>query len=207
MTSLLRGTRLALIASIALGLVGLVFAGCGSSSSSSTTAGGGAAPGGTSTTETQAAAAGDIPDNQHFLNYTSKAAGYSIKYPEGWARKGSPTNLTFADKDNQVHIAITKGTMPSVAAARSALEHSVPASANLKVNTAKQETVSGSPGIHITYDVLGSADPVTGKRLTIMVDRYVLAKGGKVATVDESTPVGVDNVDAYRLIIESFKWA
>ena len=47
---------------------------------------------------------------------------------------------------------------------------------------------------------------MTGKRLTVMVDRYLLAKAGNVATVDESTPVGVDNVDAYRMIIQSFKW-
>jgi hypothetical protein len=47
---------------------------------------------------------------------------------------------------------------------------------------------------------------VTGKKPTLMVDRYVLANKGRVATVDESTPVGVDNVDAYRKIIESFRW-
>ena len=31
----------------------------------------------------------------------------------------------------------------------------------------------------------------------MMVDRYVLANKGRVATVNEATPVGVDNVDAY----------
>ncbi len=179
-------------------------AGCGSSSSTTSTTSGAPVA---STSEAQSAAAGDIPDNQQFLVYNNKAAGYSVKYPEGWARKGSPKDLTFADKDNQVQIAITNGSMPSVAAARSALEQSVPSSANLKISSAKQETISGSPTIHITYDKLGPKDPVTGKSLTLMVDRYGLAKGGKVATVDESTPVGVDNVDAYRLIIESFKWA
>jgi hypothetical protein len=34
----------------------------------------------------------------------------------------------------------------------------------------------------------------------------LLAKGGKVATVDLATPAGVDNVDAYRMMIESFRW-
>jgi hypothetical protein len=36
--------------------------------------------------------------------------------------------------------------------------------------------------------------------------RYYLARGGKTAVVDLGTPVGVDNVDAYRLMIESFRW-
>jgi hypothetical protein len=173
-------------------------AGCGSSSSSTTT--------GPGTSEAQQAAAGDIPDNQQFLVYKNRQAGYSIKYPEGWARKGSPNDLTFADKDNQVHVAVSQGSLPSTAAAKAELERSLPSSAQLKIKTAQTETISGQKAIHITYDELGPPDPVTGKRLTLMVDRFVLARGGKVAIVDESTPVGVDNVDAYRLIIESFTW-
>jgi hypothetical protein len=40
----------------------------------------------------------------------------------------------------------------------------------------------------------------------LIVDRYAFAGGGHVAVVDLGTPVGVDNVDAYRKMIESFKW-
>jgi len=47
---------------------------------------------------------------------------------------------------------------------------------------------------------------VTGKRVTLVVDRYYFAHAGKEAIVDLGTPVGVDNVDAYRLMIESFRW-
>jgi hypothetical protein len=47
---------------------------------------------------------------------------------------------------------------------------------------------------------------VTGKRVTLVVDRYYLWRGGKIAVVDLGTPRGVDNVDAYRLMIESFMW-
>jgi hypothetical protein len=47
---------------------------------------------------------------------------------------------------------------------------------------------------------------VTGKRVTLLVDRYELAKNGKRATVELGTPRGVDNVDAYRMMIESFRW-
>ena len=36
--------------------------------------------------------------------------------------------------------------------------------------------------------------------------RQALANKGRVATVNEATPVGVDNVDAYLKIIESFRW-
>ena len=49
-------------------------------------------------------------------------------------------------------------------------------------------------------------DPVTGKRQPLIVDRYVYSHGGKVATIDLGTVKGVDNVDAYRLISNSFSW-
>ena len=42
--------------------------------------------------------------------------------------------------------------------------------------------------------------------MTLTVDRYYLWHSGRRAVVDLGTPVGVDNVDAYRLIIESFRW-
>jgi hypothetical protein len=38
------------------------------------------------------------------------------------------------------------------------------------------------------------------------VDRYALAQGTRVAIVDLGTPRGVDNLDAYRMMIESFTW-
>ena len=48
--------------------------------------------------------------------------------------------------------------------------------------------------------------PVTGKRVTLVVDRYYLCARRQEAVVDLGTPQGVDNVDAYRLMIESFRW-
>jgi hypothetical protein len=57
-----------------------------------------------------------------------------------------------------------------------------------------------------TFTKQGPKDPVTGKRLALTVDRYEYAKNGKVAVLDLATPVGVDNVDAYKMISESFNW-
>jgi hypothetical protein len=41
--------------------------------------------------------------------------------------------------------------------------------------------------------------------VTLTVDRYEVVKGGRRAVVDLGTPVGVDNVDAYRMMIESLR--
>ena len=47
---------------------------------------------------------------------------------------------------------------------------------------------------------------MTGKKVTLVVDRYELGSRGRIAVVDLGTPAGVDNVDAYRMMIRSFRW-
>ena len=85
------------IAVLLLAVAGLA-GGCGgggakSSSSSSSPSGGGAQAGALSA-EATSAATGDIPDNQVFLVFRDRAAGYSVKYPEGWTQSGSESSLT-----------------------------------------------------------------------------------------------------------------
>ena len=67
-------------------------------------------------------------------------------------------------------------------------------------------TIAGAPTLKVTYTTVSAPNAVTGKRVTLVVDRYYLWHGGKRAIVDLGTPVGVDNVDAYRLMIQSFRW-
>lgn len=126
--------------------------------------------------EAESAATGDIPDNQTFLVFKNPNAGYSIRYPEGWARKGQGNDVTFKEKANVIHITVKSGTA--------------------KNKSGEKTTVSRQ----------SASDPVTGKRLPLSVDVYEFEKGGKVAVLELSTPEGVDNVDAYRLISESFAW-
>jgi hypothetical protein len=84
--------------------------------------------------------------------------------------------VTFQEKANVIHVAVHKGAP------------------------------HGKPGVKVTSSRLSGPDPVTGKRLRLVVDRYEYGHGGKVAVLDLTTPVGVDNVDAYRLISESLQW-
>jgi hypothetical protein len=144
-----------LLAGAALAI--LAMAGCGGSSKQA---------------DTGSAATGDIPDNQVFLTFQDRSAGYAIKYPEGWTRQGAAGSVTFRDKDNFIRVVVGRG----------------------------------GPARKVTYTTQGRPDPVTGKRVTLVVDRYVYARGGRRATVDLGTARGVDNVDAYRLIARSFRW-
>jgi hypothetical protein len=157
--------------------------------------------------EAQSAATGDIPDNQVFLVLRNGSAGYSIKYPEGWTQIGSGKDVTFKDKNNLVHIATDPSGSVSLAQASADLARLKRSNRSLVVTSRpKPVTIKGTRMIKSGYATRSAPNPVTGKRVTLLVDRYQVARKGGTATVDLGTPKGVDNVDAYRLIIESFRW-
>jgi hypothetical protein len=150
--------------------------------------------------EANSAATGDIPDNQVFLTYRAGKAGWSMKYPEGWAQSGSGSSLAFRDKNNIVRVVVSNGATPTVGAVRTQLK-------SVHIQSGPQHTtISGAPALKVVYSTRSAPNPVTGKRVTLVVDRYYLSHGSKEAIVDLGTPQGVDNVDAYRLMIESFRW-
>jgi hypothetical protein len=199
------------LAFVALAVAALAVAGCGGSSkpagSPSTTTQATMTSAQTTTSsgpsalqaEANSAATGDIPDNQVFLVYHDAKENWSMKYPEGWAQSGSASSLAFRDKNNVVRVVITKGS-PTVATVRNQLQ-------GAHVQSGPQHTmVSGAPVIKVVYTTQSAPNAVTGKSVTLMVDRYYLSHGSKEAIVDLGTPQGVDNVDAYRLMIESFRW-
>ncbi|HKB50441.1 MAG TPA: hypothetical protein VKC63_03320 [Solirubrobacterales bacterium] len=197
----------------------LLAAGCGGGGSSTSTAGNTSTPGessqstegqeagsGGAPSEAQAAATGDIPDNQVFLLFHDPKAGYSIRYPEGWARKGSTSQVTFQEKANVIHVSVGKGAPPTEASAVSGVENLRKTDSTVHGQAAEKLTIGGKPVVKITYSRLSAPDPVTGKRLKLIIDRYEYGNKGKVAVLDLATPEGVDNVDAYRMISESFEW-
>jgi hypothetical protein len=156
--------------------------------------------------EAKAAATGDIPDNQVYVLFRDTRAGYSIKYPEGWAQSGSGNRVTIFDKNNLVRTVVQPGSEPTLAqvsAEMKALQASTP---SLRFKLPQRVRVSGRPAIKVVYTTESAPNPVTNKRVQLTVDRYYLAQGGKRAIVDLGSPVGVDNVDGYRLIVQSFRW-
>jgi hypothetical protein len=153
--------------------------------------------------EARSAATGDVPDNQVFIVLRDRKAGYSMKYPEGWAVSGSGSTATIRDKNNIVRVVVQPGPLPTAAAARKALATASGATLRSAPRTVR---LGGEPAVALVYTTRSAASAVTGKRVTLVVDRYYLAHAGKVAIVDLGTPEGVDNVDAYRLMIESFRW-
>jgi hypothetical protein len=153
--------------------------------------------------EANGAAAGDIPDNQVFLVFHSGRGGYSMKYPEGWAQRGSGGSVVFRDKNNIVRVVVGAGSAPTRATAQGDVSRLPGARVAAPVRAI---SLAGRPALKVVYSTESAPNAVTGKRVTLVVDRYYLWTAGRRAVVDLGTPQGVDNVDAYRLMIESFRW-
>ena len=153
--------------------------------------------------EANATAAGDIRDNQVFLVFRNGAAGYSMKYPEGWAQQGSGKRVTFRDKNNIVRIVLSSGAAPTKASIQADVGGLTGASAQ---SGPQPMTLPHGKAFKVVYSTESAPNAVTGKRVKLVVDRYYVWKPGRLAVVDLGTPEGVDNVDAYRLMIESFRW-
>jgi hypothetical protein len=205
---------------VALLVLGAAAGGCGSSSKppaaaptgpatrgsspATTTAAGAAAS--ALTAEAQTKAAGDIPDNQVFLGFRNAAAGYSIQYPEGWLQHGRGQSVSFQDKNNRIRIVASAGPAFTAAFIRADLAALKSANASFQATAPSSLELPAGPAFKVSYSTESAPDPVTNKRVTLQVDRYYVSMGGKRAIVDLGAATGVDNVDAYKMIIRSLRW-
>jgi hypothetical protein len=204
-------------------LVAAVGAGCGSSSSSSsnassapsasssassasTTGTSTSAPVGALSAEAKSAATGDIPDTQVFLTYHNPSPAWSMSYPEGWTRKGGAGDVTISDKNNIVHATVSTSPAPTVASVTAELNQLKQSNSTLTFTPPQTIQLKSGPAVKASYTTESAPNPVTGKTVVLIVDRYELSQGGKRATIDLGTAKGVDNVDAYRRMINSFTW-
>ena len=149
---------------------------------------------------------GDIPDTQAFV--TSKGNGFSLKTPEGWGRTAHGTAVTFADKFNAIRVEIAKSpTAPTTASVKQDAQKLKATAKGFQLRAITRVTRSAGPAILMTYRAASAPDSVTGKSITDDVERYAFWKAGRVAIVTLQAPKGSDNVDAYKLVTNSFRWA
>ena len=126
-----------------------------------------------------------------------------MKYPEGWAQQSSGRTVVFRDKNNIVRIDVGRAPTPT----RASIAQDLRRLKGSRIVAAPQPIqLPAGRAYKVVYSTESAPNAVTGKRVTLVVDRYYLGRGGRRAVVDLGTPRGVDNVDAYRLMIESFRW-
>jgi hypothetical protein len=172
------------------------------------------APGSTSTAPpnpvaTESNPPGDIPDNQAFVTFQPPGGGYSVKVPEGWARSTSGAVTSFGDKLNRIQVGASSATAaPTPQSVNSqqipALQRQVP-----KFAMGKVSEISRPAGkvVLVTYQGDSSPDPVTGKVVRDAFEQYLFFRGGKLLTLTLSGPTNADNVDPWKIVSDSVRWA
>lgn len=150
---------------------------------------------------------GDIPDNIAFVPYTNAGGHYRFTHPEGWLEQTKGASVTFTDKLNGVFVQPgTLTTPPTVSSAKStdvpALQRS---QAAFELRGVSSVSVPFGKGVRIVYRRNSAPDQVTGRQYRDEVERYELVSGGHEVIVELFGPVGADNVDAYRTMVQSLR--
>jgi hypothetical protein len=150
---------------------------------------------------------GDIPDNQAFVAFNG--TGFTLKVPEGWARTVTATTTSFTDKLNRIEVAPSAAsaaptTQSATGTVVAQLSRAVPRFAMGKVS---EVTRSAGKVVLVTYQGDSAQDPVTGKVIRDAFERYLFYRAGKEVALTLVGPVNADNVDPWKIVSDSFRWA
>lgn len=186
----------------------IVLGACGTTSPSHSAPGSNPAAGGAGTSAPELNPAGDIPDNQVFVDYTPPSGGYHVKVPEGWARSETAGAVVFTDKLNRVRMESTAAaSAPTVPSATQTEVPTIKAAAkNYEPGKVTEVTRQAGPAVLITYRADSDPNPVTGKVIRLQVERYEFWRNGTEVILTLSGPVGADNADPWRVVTDSFGW-
>ncbi len=149
---------------------------------------------------------GDIPDNAVFLTFRGGSPAFAIQYVEGWQVASQPDGVVIRDKDSSETVAVIAAPTDLAAWVASTELPALQAQTGFTLVKQDRVKVGGSTYDRLVYHLPAAPDPVTGKLVPSTVDRYYVPGPAGLAVVSLSTPDGVDNVDAFRQMIESFKW-
>jgi hypothetical protein len=150
---------------------------------------------------------GDIPDNQVYVAYAPPTGGYTFTYPQGWSQRHTAFGTTFSQYFNSIHVASTKAaTAPTIASARVRELAKLVSLPGFKLITVDSVTRTSGPAVRVVYELTSPKNPVTGKSVTLQVERYLFWHSGKLLTITLSSPKGSDNVDPWKTVTESLAW-
>lgn len=159
-------------------------------------------PTGAAAPQGESAPLGDIPDSTAFVPFVSKTGNFEVKVPEGWARRARPSEVTFTSKLNQ--IAVHWGNKSaSTQAEIDSLKNTVP---GWQLDQTSDVSLPSGSATLIQYKADSRPSSVTGQKYRLEIQRFDFLKGNREVALTLSAPVGADNVDAWRLISESFRW-
>jgi hypothetical protein len=154
-------------------------------------------------------APGDIPDTQVFVPWSPSGGGFTVKVPEGWSRTTQGSGTVFTDKFNSVRIErVVTSTPPTVDSVRSTDIPQIQGGSTGftlgKISTVRRK---GGSAVLAEYRADSAPNQVTGKSISLNVQRYAFFKQGSEVVLTLSGAVGADNVDPWRIVTDSFGWS
>lgn len=184
-----------------------VLAGCGASATS-TGSGASTANASSGTAAPENNSAGDIPDTQVFVPFTSATKLFTVSVPEGWAQTTDGVATVFTDKLNAVRIEMRPALAPLTPDTirqqeLPAVESSSPGYRFGAISVVQRKS---GPVFMVTYQATSPPNEVTGKGGVDAVERYEFWRDGHEAILTLSGPLGADNVDPWRTITDSLQW-
>jgi hypothetical protein len=150
---------------------------------------------------------GDVPDNAVFLTYKGANPAFSIQYVEGWQVSRQSDGVVIKDKDSSETVAIVAPAADVAAYVASTDLPALQTQPGFKLIKQDSVKIGSSRYVHLVFHQDSPPDSVTGKQVPQTVDRYYVPRPNGLAVVSLATPDGVDNVDAFRQMIESFTWS
>lgn len=162
----------------------------------------------TNATASESNPAGDIPDTQVYVPYTTPDGSFTVSVPEGWARSTEGNATVFTDKTNTVRL--ESGSRPTAPTTASVTTDVLPAIAaetpGYQPGSVTVVQRKGGPAVLATYKASSPTNPVTDKSVTDAVQRYEFWHATHTAVITLSGPVGADNVDPWNTISDSLQW-
>jgi hypothetical protein len=200
-----------LLCTVAL-VAGLLLSGCSSSSSGGGSTSGSGPDAAANPSSTFTPASGTAPTGVLFPVYTNKDAGYSFEYPGGWriAEKGSEVRI--ARFGNAVTAVIRpRPQAPFYKGYQKQLETMLKQHDDKIISKIDQPARAITVGKDkVTMAVIEQVRPTgpgaDAPKDTLVVNRYLFWKNGKLMLLSMSSVKGVDNNDAWNLMANSFKW-
>ncbi|SRR5258708_3440572 len=169
---------------------------------------GAAGPGAATAAHQDQGPSGDIPDSATYLVF--HGTRYSLEYVEGWVQQVQPGDgVRFSDKDSFISVSLQ--AMPQISLDTYAHGPGMTASAaefqQFSGPSVQSVTLPAGAAALLTFQGLSAPDPVTGKTVTLAINRYYIPGPNALAVLTEASPVGVDNVDGFRRIAQRYTWS
>jgi hypothetical protein len=191
--------------------VGLLLSGCASSPSSGSSGGAAPSPSG-GQTGTYTPASGTAQSGVLFPVYTNKTAGYSFEYPGGWRVVEKGSGVRIARFGNAVTVVVRpRDKAPFYKGYQQQLETMLKQHDDKTISKIVQPASEIKVGKDkVTMAVIEQVRPTgpgaDAPKDTLVVNRYLFWKDGKLLLLSMSSVKGVDNNDAWNLMANSFKW-